>query len=70
MFGTEAIEKAMESLGTKVAQATVDGFESGAKILGEIIAAKLDELHERDRERDDNEKESALKAPERRLKVD
>jgi hypothetical protein len=49
MFGTDVIEKAMESLGTKVAEATIEGIESGAKILGEIIAAKMDELHERDK---------------------
>ena len=49
MFGSDAIEKAMESLGTKVAKATVEGIEKGAKILGDIIAAKMDELHERDK---------------------
>ena len=40
----------MDKLGDKVAKATVTGIESGAKILGEIIAAKMDELHERDKD--------------------
>jgi hypothetical protein len=51
MFGTDAIEKALEKLSDKTAAATIEGIERGAKILGEIIAAKLDELHERDKER-------------------
>jgi hypothetical protein len=51
MFGTDAIENAMESLGKQISKATVKGIESGAKILGEIIAAKMDELHEREKDR-------------------
>ena len=50
MFGTDPIVRAMSSLSDKVAQATVAGIESGAKILGEIIAAKMDELHEREKD--------------------
>jgi len=47
------IEKEVEKIGNhiadKVALAVVDGFEKGAKILGDIIANKMDELHERDK---------------------
>jgi hypothetical protein len=57
MFGIKEIERAMESLGDKVARATVEGIEKGAKILGDTIAAKMDELHERDREKPDNSAE-------------
>ena len=50
MFGVNEIVKAMESLGDKIAQATIEGIESGALIIGEIVAAKMDELHEREKE--------------------
>ena len=50
MFGTDVIEKALKSMEKATAKATREGIESGAKILGEIIAAKMDELHERDKE--------------------
>ena len=43
-------EKTLESLGDKIAQATVEGLEKGAKIIADILVEKLDELHERDKE--------------------
>ena len=49
----KAIEKLGEKLGDKIAKATVEGIEAGAKILAVAIAAKMDELHERDRDRED-----------------
>jgi hypothetical protein len=55
MFGADAIEKAMEGMSTKTAAATIEGIERGAKILGDIIAAKMDELHERDKKTRENE---------------
>ena len=53
MFGSDVIEKALKSMEKATAKATLDGIEKGAKILGDIVAAKMDELHERDRKRDE-----------------
>lgn len=50
MFGMKDLEKALNSLGNKIAEATVEGIEKGAKIIADILAEKLDELHEREGE--------------------
>jgi hypothetical protein len=50
MFGMKDLEKALNSLGDKIAEATVEGIEKGAKIIADRLAEKLDELHERDKE--------------------
>lgn len=49
----KAIERGIDKLGEVIAKATIEGLERGAKILGKDIADKMDELHERDRERED-----------------
>ena len=48
----KAIEKGIDKLGKVIAKATIEGLERGAKIIGKDIADKMDELHERDRERE------------------
>jgi hypothetical protein len=50
MFGIEKeLQKGLEMLGKKIAPAITKGIENGAKILGDIIAAKMDELNERNK---------------------
>ncbi len=46
------IDKAIDKLGDVIAKATVEGLERGAKIIAEAITEKMDELHERDRDRE------------------
>ena len=46
------IDKAIDKLGEVIAKATIEGLERGAEIIAKAITDKMDELHERDRERD------------------
>ena len=45
------LDRTIQRLGDKIADATVEGIEKGARILAKAITDKLDELHERDYER-------------------
>ena len=47
------IDRAIDRLGNVIARATIEGLERGATIIAKAITNKMDELHERDRERED-----------------
>lgn len=51
MFGD--LDKILGKLGDKIAAATIEGIEKGAEVLGKAITEKMDELHERDRKRNE-----------------